>query len=147
MPGQASQGEKIIIRKIISASREKVFKAWTDPESIRHWMCPGDIRETEAHLDVRPGGSFRITMKGPNMDYEHTGTYRIVEPPSRLVFTWISTKGTHDQETIVTVQLEARGNQCELTLTHEKLPDRESIRSHRRGWGEIVDLLDESFGK
>ena len=49
-------GHRLVIRRTIPATREEVFGAWTDPESLRYWMCPGDILEAEAQLDVRVGG-------------------------------------------------------------------------------------------
>ena len=147
MPEQALQNETIVIRKLIAATREEVFQAWTDPESMRHWMRGReDMQEAEAHLDVRPGGTFRITMKGKERNYEHTGQYRVVEPPSRLVFTWIS-KATDEQETIVTVELKPHGTECELTLTHEKLPGKEAASNHENGWTRIVELLARYLAK
>jgi uncharacterized protein YndB with AHSA1/START domain len=95
---------------------------------------------------VRPGGNFRITMKGKDGNHEHTGQYRVVEPPSRLVFTWIS-KGTNEQETIVTVELKPRGTECELTLTHEKLPGKEAASGHQDGWTHIAELLARYLAK
>jgi uncharacterized protein YndB with AHSA1/START domain len=52
--------DRLVLRKLIPASREAVFAAWSDPASIRHWMCPGDTKTTEAQIDFRVGGSFRI---------------------------------------------------------------------------------------
>jgi uncharacterized protein YndB with AHSA1/START domain len=141
MAEQELQNEKIVIRKRIAATQQEVFEAWTNPESMRDWMRGrADMQESEAHLDVRPGGKFRITMKGNDGDYEHTGQYLVVEPPSRLVFTWIS-KATRGLETIVTVELEPRGRECELTLTHEKLPNKEAALSHNNGWTCVTELL------
>lgn len=141
MSEKAPQNETIVIRKVIAATQEEVFQAWTDPESMSHWMRGrADMQEAEADLDVRPGGRFRITMKGKDGDYEHTGQYHVVEPPSRLVFTWIS-KATHEQETIVTVELKPRGTECELTLTHEKLPGKKVASGHADGWTRIAELL------
>ncbi len=147
MSDQAEQNETIVIRKIIAATQEEVFQAWTDPESMRHWMQGSeDIQESEAQLEVRPGGNFRITMKGKDKDHVHTGQYRIVEPPSRLVFTWIS-KSTNEQETLVTVELKPRGTECELTLTHEKLPGKEAASGHQDGWTRIAELLAQHLAK
>ena len=147
MTEQGQQNEKIVIRKIIAATQEEVFQAWTDPESMRHWMRGReDMHEAEVHLDLRPGGSFRITMKGKDGNHEHTGQYRVVEPPSRLVFTWIS-KATHEQETIVTVDLKPRGTECELTLTHEKLPGKEAASGHEDGWNRVAELLARYLAK
>jgi uncharacterized protein YndB with AHSA1/START domain len=147
MPQREEKNEKIVIHKVIAATPEEVFEAWTDPESVRYWMRGrSDMDESEAQLDVRPGGVFRITMKGKNRDYVHTGEYRIVEPPSRLAFTWIS-EGTHNQETLVTVELKPHGKNCELTLTHEKLPGKDAASSHEQGWSNVAELLAQHFAK
>jgi len=34
--------DRLVVRKVIQASREEVFAAWINPESMRDWMCPGD---------------------------------------------------------------------------------------------------------
>ena len=78
---------KLVIRKLIPASREEVFAAWTEAESVAQWMCPGQVITVPAQLDVRVGGSFRILMKSETEDVEHTGEYQVVDPPSKLVFT------------------------------------------------------------
>ena len=144
---EKAQNETIVIRKIIAATQEEVFQAWTDPESMRYWMQGSeDIQESEAQLEVRPGGNFRITMKGKDKDHVHTGQYRVVEPPSRLVFTWIS-KSTNEQETLVTVELKPRGTECELTLTHEMLPGKEAASGHQDGWSRIAELLAQHLAK
>ncbi|HYM90413.1 MAG TPA: SRPBCC domain-containing protein [bacterium] len=134
--------DRLVIRRMMPATREAVFAAWTDPESMREWMCPGDAVTAEAELDLRVGGSFRIIMKSPTRAYDHTGEYLVVEPPSKLAFTWIS-KGTDNQPTIVTVELFERGNECELVLTHERFPTADAVRRHRSGWGQIADRLAE----
>ncbi len=138
--------DTLVIRKMIAASREEVFAAWLDPESIRHWMCPGHILTTEAQLDARVGGTFRIVMKGKTEDYEHTGEYRVIDRPAKLVFTWIS-KGTGYQPSLVTVQFFDRGGQTELVLTHERLPSAEAVQGHKAGWGEIADHLADHLAK
>ncbi|HEX2712826.1 MAG TPA: SRPBCC domain-containing protein, partial [Candidatus Acidoferrales bacterium] len=63
-----------------------------------------------------------------------------IEPPSRLVFTWIS-RSTDLQPTLVTVELLERGDQCELVLTHERLPSVDALKLHEGGWAQIVAKL------
>ena len=143
MPATAEKAHnKVVIRKMLPATREEVFAAWTDPESIAQWMCPGDVTRSEAQLDVRVGGSYRILMKGKSQDYDHTGVYQVVEPPSKLVFTWKS-KGTEGQTTLVTVEIFERGEQSELVLTHERFPSPEAAKRHEGGWGQIAGKLAE----
>jgi uncharacterized protein YndB with AHSA1/START domain len=72
---EAERPDTLVVRKTIPASREEVFAAWIDPDSLRHWMCPGDILTAEAELDPRVGGAYRIVMKGRTGDYDHTGEY------------------------------------------------------------------------
>ena len=140
MPTPVAAAHKLVIRHKMPAPREAVYAAWTDPTCIRQWMCPGDVVHTEAELDVRVGGSYRILMKGGRDDYDHTGTYQIVEPPSKLAFTWIS-KGTDHQVTLVTLEFLDRGKESELVLTHERFASESMMRRHEGGWTQIVEKL------
>jgi uncharacterized protein YndB with AHSA1/START domain len=132
--------DRLVVRRIIRATCEEVFAAWSDPESISQWMCPGSVKSAEAQLDVRVGGKFRIVMKDGEREFDHTGEYRVVQRPSKLVFTWVS-KGTDNQPTMVTVEMRALGDSCELTLTHEKLATSDARNRHEKGWSDIVNKL------
>ena len=136
--------DKLVLRKLIPASREEVFAAWSDPAGMQQWMCPGDTKTADAQIDFRVGGSFRIVMKGGREDTEHTGEYQAIDPPSKLSFTWIS-KNTDFKATLVTIELAQRGDQTELTLTHERFPSAERVRQHKGGWSQIADRLAQYF--
>src|SRR5215831_14073593 len=88
------------------------------------------------------GGSFRLDMQFGTVIYTHTGVYREIRPPEKLVFTWIS-EATQQQETVVTVELFARGEQTELVLTHERFPNAESARDHDQGWQSVLSRLEQ----
>ena len=128
------------ITRVLNATREEVFEAWTDPENVKQWMCPGDASVPVVELDVRVGGAFRIDMQDENGICIHTGIYREIKPPEKLVFTWIS-ENTHHQETLVTVELFEYGDKTELVLTQVQLPDEETVRRHTSGWTKIVEHL------
>jgi uncharacterized protein YndB with AHSA1/START domain len=134
----------LVVKKLLHATREEVFAAWTDPESMAEWMCPGNVRSALAELDVRPGGKLRILMRGDDIEYDHTGEFRVVQPPSKLVFTWIS-KGTDNQPTLVTVEFFERGQSCELVLTHENFVKPDAVQKHKGGWTSIADKLAAYF--
>jgi uncharacterized protein YndB with AHSA1/START domain len=142
-----AQGSGVVeIRKLLSATPEEVFAAWTDPASMAKWMRPGGkTKDSRVEMDVRVGGKYRVDMIGENEVYEHTGEYLVVDPPRKLSFTWIS-KGTGGERSVVTVTLHARGNKTELVLTHEGLPDAQR-EPHRGGWTEIVDNLARAVEK
>src|SRR4029077_8742144 len=129
------------IVRVLPASAEEVFDAWIDPESLAVWMAPGSVVRSVVEVDARVGGRFRIVMKGPDCDHEHTGEYLVLERPHRLVFTWIS-EATGGRTTTVSVDLRPRGHDAvELTLTHEGLPDEAAAANHRSGWGGILEKL------
>jgi uncharacterized protein YndB with AHSA1/START domain len=129
---------RVVARRRMPAPREIVFEAWIDPKGIHEWMCPGDVISAEATLDVRVGGAFRLVMKGKDKDHVHIGTYQVVEPPSKLVFTWAGIEDPEDI-TLVTVELFPYGDESELVLTHERFLKADVAERYENGWGTIAD--------
>jgi uncharacterized protein YndB with AHSA1/START domain len=103
-----NQPRTLRVRKTYNATRQEIFDAWTDPESFKRWMSPEGVTVTYLATDVRVGGAYRIDMQPGAETIVHTGVYQVVEPPAKLVFTWIS-KNTLEKETLVTVELFERG--------------------------------------
>ncbi len=65
------------------------LRAWTEPDQIRQWWGPGEFTCPKAEVDLRPGGSYRLAMQPTAGEaFIVGGTYREVEPPTRLVYTW-----------------------------------------------------------
>jgi uncharacterized protein YndB with AHSA1/START domain len=134
------RGEVLVVRRVLPVERERVFAAWLDPASLATWMRPGGMTGALVELDPRVGGRFRILMQRDQDTYEHQGEYLAIEPPSLLSFTWISA-ATDLRPTVVTVELHERDGGTELVLTHRRLP-AERVDSHRRGWTDVVRLLE-----
>lgn len=129
------------LTRVLSAGRQEVFDAWTTAANVQQWMCPEGVSIPLVELDVRVGGTFRVDMLIDGAVVTHTGVYREVAPPEKLVFTWTS-QNTLDHETLVTVVLYALGdNRTELRLTQTLLPTDETTRQHTRGWTQILDHL------
>jgi uncharacterized protein YndB with AHSA1/START domain len=129
----------LVVRRVMAVPRERVFAAWLDPASLALWMRPEGITNAEVEVDPVVGGKFRIVMMNERLNYQHTGEYLAIEPPSRLSFTWISA-ATDLTPTVVTVDFLEQDRGTELVLTHRRLPVS-SIDSHRAGWTEIVHVL------
>jgi len=128
--------------RIIDAPREEVFRAWTEPDQIRQWWGPGEFTCPEAEVDLRPGGSYRLAMQPTAGDALIVGgTYREVEPPVRLVYTWRWETGpaADGSESLVTVEFHARGGQTELILTHTEFPDSHGAAPYQMGWEGGLD--------
>ena len=86
------------------------------------------------------GGHFRLVMADEHLRIEHTGEYRVIQPPELLVFTWRS-EFTGMRDTLVTVQLTERGSrETEIEVTHELATDDEAS-SHAGGWSQLLARL------
>ena len=132
--------QSVTVRREIPACAEDLFDAWLDADSLAIWMCPGNVTHSVARLDARPGGRFEIEMHTPDAVLRHHGTYRTVERPHRLVFTWVS-GGTQQTESLVTVDFHRTRGGTEIVLLHEQLPNDAAAHAHGMGWNRIVDLL------
>lgn len=141
----------LIVRRILNATPERAFEAWTSAEHIQQWMRPepGMVIPL-ASMDLRVGGKFRIQMKMPDGEFfTAVGVFKEVKAPTRLVYTWDWEKdgsGTEFGEvegkpSLVTVEFLKTGNQTEIVLTHSRLATVETRDSHARGWGRIVESL------
>ncbi|HEY8256512.1 MAG TPA: SRPBCC domain-containing protein [Gemmatimonadales bacterium] len=135
----------LVVRRHIAVPRERVFEAWLDSESLAHWMRPGSFTHATVTVDPRVGGGFRIVMEGrpDGHGFEHYGAYLAIEPPSLLSFTWIS-KATDDKPTVVTIEFHEDGTGTDLVLTHRRLAPT-AVEGHRKGWTDVVRLLDEEL--
>jgi uncharacterized protein YndB with AHSA1/START domain len=105
-------------------------------------MRPKGVTGVEAELDARAGGKLRILTKGAEGDCEITGEYRLIEPPSKLAFTWTS-RDTDLQPTLVTVELSEDEMEpgCQLTLTHAGFASPEAVHKHGAAWEAMLAKL------
>lgn len=131
---------RVVLERVLPAPPAEVFHAWTDADSLRVFMCPGDITSADVEVDVRVGGRFRIVMHRSGDAVEHTGEYRVVDPPRRLVFTWFS-RNTGPGGSLVTLTFAPHADGTRLVLTHEQLPSDDVAGRHQRGWTDIVEKL------
>ena len=133
------------LARTFAAPRERVFRAWTEPEAVRQWFGGGSNPSVES--DLRVGGEYRIAVKVPPTGRKGycVGTFLEVDPPERLVYTFawkvpVPTLGMGDSK--VTVEFRDLGEETEVRLTHELL-DKPSLRSfHTRGWKRCMDNLE-----
>ena len=132
----------LTVSKRYNASQQDVFDAWVTLESLKQWMCPKGGHVAFAALDLRVGGAYRIDMQFGTEVTVHRGIYREIQPPDKLVFTWVSVN-TQNQESLVTIELFAHGEQTELILTHTRLPNQEAVGEHLDGWTSVLVVLEE----
>ena len=125
-----------------AASAERVFDAWLDPERAGRWLFATPSGEmVRVEIDARVGGAFVFVDRREGEDVEHVGEYVEIDRARRLVFTFGVPKYS-PVRTRVTIDIEARGTGCDLTLTHEGVSAAWVART-REGWTGILASLDE----
>jgi uncharacterized protein YndB with AHSA1/START domain len=131
------------VERTIAAPPEKVFDAWTQPETLKRWFAPSDEYTVVVdRLEVKVGGRYRIEMRHPGGNVHVAGgVYREVARPSHLVFTWAWEGRPAMGESRVTVRLAPEGRGPRLVLVHELLPSAKAREEHAKGWSGILERL------
>ncbi|HZR61610.1 MAG TPA: SRPBCC domain-containing protein [Xanthobacteraceae bacterium] len=146
MATQTATKPSLTIKRHLKAPPAKVFAAWTDPEKVKRWMGPGEVKVLAVECEPRAGGRYRWLMQAPSGEqHDVSGTYREFVPDRKLVFTW-AWKTMPERESLVTVDLKPDGDGTMLTLTHEQFFDDEARDRHRQGWEGAMDKLASFVG-
>lgn len=142
---------KLELTRVIKASKQRVFDAWTRPEFVRQWFGGEDKKCSAAETDPRVGGAYMLEMTGPSCaggegdlnisrTSRVTGRYIKVEPHDLLVFTW-SGDWNPAEETLVTVALRDFEGGTEIKLTQERFATETSRDQHQHGWAAPLAKL------
>ncbi|HEX5509730.1 MAG TPA: SRPBCC domain-containing protein [Pseudolabrys sp.] len=133
----------LTIKRRFKAPPEKVFTAWTDPEKVKRWMGPREVKMLRAEGDARVGGRFRWVMQAPDgEEHDVSGIYREVIRNEKLVFTW-AWKSTPERESLVTLTFKRDGDGTLFTLNHEQFFDEDARNRHEHGWTGSMEKLDK----
>jgi uncharacterized protein YndB with AHSA1/START domain len=94
MTENTAQGVKqldVIVKRIIDAPVELVWRAWTEPKHVMRWWGPQDYTSPTCQIDLREGGKYIFCMRAPQeqggQDSYSAGIYQKIIPMERLAFT------------------------------------------------------------
>lgn len=140
----------LVLTRLIAAPREKLFRAWTEPELLKQWFAPKPWTTPHAELDVRPGGSSLIVMRGPDgQDMPNRGVYLDVVRNERLVATDAYVRAWEPAEKpfmtlILTFEDEVGKTRYTARARHWSLADKEAHEKmgFHQGWGICTDQLE-----
>lgn len=132
---------EIVLTREFNAPIALVFDVLTKPEHVRQWFAPFETEMTMCSIDLRVGGSYHKVFVTPDgIECSFRGTYLEIEPPSRIVETWLF-EGWPDAEAIETVELQQIRGVTRLTT---KLAFRDKAgREHMNK----TDGFEDSFNK
>jgi uncharacterized protein YndB with AHSA1/START domain len=140
------QSVTVRVARSFTASAERVFDAWLDPEKAGKWLFATPTgKMARVEIDARVGGTFNFTDQRNGEDIEHVGEYLEINRPRRLVFKFLVPKYTQIW-TQVTVEIVPVGSGCELTLTHDGILP-EYYDSSVSGWTTLLSSLAEVVGE
>ena len=147
----AKKKPALVLKRLIAAPRERVFKAWIDPKEFAKWWGPHGFSAPVVELDARPGGKIVVHMQGPagspwEKPYPMCGEFKEVSPYGRLVFTAAIGDGKV-HENLNEVDFEDEGGKTALTLTVTVLrttPEfADSLKGMEQGWSESLEKLGD----
>lgn len=136
------ENQTILISYLISAPRERVYKAFLTPEDLVHWSHAGDGWVTPyARVDARPGGEFHIGYQSGDgvHQFDFAGTYDELVENERIVYTIVD-----GRKVWVAFSDEGGKTKVDLTLT---LETENTAELQRKGWTEHLVNLDAYLSK
>jgi uncharacterized protein YndB with AHSA1/START domain len=150
---QVDSDTEIITTRVFNAPRTLVFKAWTDPKHVAKWWGPKAFTSYDCEIDLRPGGSFRLLMSGPDGTvYPCRGIYREIVEPEKIVLVGPSDDSPAcgaglPPNAVVTVTFADLDGRTKLTI-HTQLRSADDVAAVTQagyvvGWESCLDRLAE----
>lgn len=142
---RAPAEREVLITRVFEASRERVFKAWTDPDEVAVWYGPEHMEapRERIHIDPRVGGRWEVTMVPRGGGREMPIGYEIVElvAPELIVLRSdpMPEMGMH-AAVVLRVEFHDHGDKTRMTLSDGPYP-REASTHAETGWGGALDKL------
>lgn len=143
------RAQEIEVTRVYDAPRELVWEAWTRPDRLAEWWGPPGwtTPTSNATVDVRPGGIFRITSISDEDGSEMTteAVLREVVEPERLVVDETSEGAWHEGAVSVVTLTDLGDGRTEMAF-RSTIQTTDEMRSHaERGLTAAFDQLGELF--
>jgi uncharacterized protein YndB with AHSA1/START domain len=107
---------EIVTTRAFDAPIALVFDVLTKPEHVSNWFAPFACEMTECAVDLRAGGEYHfvfVTEDGTECSFR--GTYLEIEPPTRIVQTWLF-EGWPDAHAVESVDLREADGVTTMTV-------------------------------
>lgn len=133
----------VSLHRVLKASPEKVFRAFSDPVANSSWFPPYGFLCTVQQMDFKVGGSFKMTFTNFSTGNGHSfgGEYLEIKPNEFIKYTDRFDDPNLPGEMTTTVQLEKVSCGTELTILQEGIPDVIPAEMCYLGWQECLEKL------
>lgn len=135
-----AEDDGISIVRIFDAPRERVFRAWIEPEAFGAWFGEhgSSVPLERLEMDVRPGGAWSaIMIHGPErVELPFTGRYEEIAEPERLVMIFTNPVDPDDPDVeLVTVEFVDLGDgRTQMTFSQRGHLPPDAYPEALRGW-------------
>jgi uncharacterized protein YndB with AHSA1/START domain len=139
--------QEITITRVFEASRELLFKAFTDPKIVAQWFGPRELTTTIDKMEARPGGLWRFVQRDQNgNEFAFHGVHHDIVAPERIVATF-EFEGVPGHVLLQTVTFEQLGGKTRMVeqLVYQSVADRDGMvaAGMQRGSDDSMDRLAE----
>jgi uncharacterized protein YndB with AHSA1/START domain len=133
----------VSLHRVIKASPEKVYRAFTESLAIATWLPPYGFLCTVHELDVKKGGKFRMSFQNFSTGNGHSfgGEYVEVKPNEFLKYTDKFDDPNLPGEMITSVTLRKNLAGTDIQITQEGIPEAIPADFCYLGWQESLDKL------
>jgi len=138
---KANEERRLVIKRVIFATPERIFDAWTQPQLLTQWWGPKNVTCPSTEIDLRVGGRYRIANQMPDGSTVWiTGVFEEIDRPIKLVYSW-STSSQKQPSERVSIFLQSQEDATQVTIVHENIPTQQLVISHSAGWDGCLDGL------
>jgi uncharacterized protein YndB with AHSA1/START domain len=133
----------VLLHRVIKASPEKVFRAFSDPIAHASWLPPYGFLCTVQHMDFRVGGGYKMTFTNFSTSHQHSfgGEYLEIRTNEFIQYSDRFDTPNLPGEMITTVKLNAVTCGTELSITQEGIPEAIPTEMCYLGWQESIEKL------
>ncbi|HZL28019.1 MAG TPA: SRPBCC family protein [Acidobacteriaceae bacterium] len=148
-------GYTLDISRMFDAPRDLVYKAFTDPAMLAHWMGPRGFQAIDITSDLRAGGKWRLRLHAVAVDRDcdsrgqtdlwMQGEYLEVAPPERLVYTfgWDGRTDIPEEQTTITVTFREMEGKTVMDFKQAYFESATNRDEHNAGWSSAFDRFAE----
>ena len=131
------------LHRVLKATPEKVYRAFTDPAAYASWIPPYGFVCTVDKMENKVGGSYHASFTNFSTGNAHSfgGKYLEMKPNELLKYSDKFDDPNLPGEMITTVRLTKVSVGTELTVVQEGIPDVIPTEACYLGWQESLDKL------
>jgi uncharacterized protein YndB with AHSA1/START domain len=135
----------VTLHRILKASPEKVFRAFTQASAIASWLPPYGFICTVHQMNVEKGGTFRMSFENFSTGNSHSfgGTYLELKPNEFLKYTDTFDDPNLPGEMTTTVSLRKNLAGTEINILQEGIPEVIPAEMCYLGWQESLEKLSK----